>query len=63
MGYDVVDGPEIDSDSNCFEMLNLPKNHPARDAQDSFYINEEMLLRPHTSSMQVRSMLANTEKR
>ena len=63
MGYDVVDGPEIDSDKNCFEMLNLPKNHPARDAQDSFYINEEMLLRPHTSSMQVRSMLANAEKK
>ena len=63
MGYDVVDGPEIDSDSNCFEMLNLPKGHPARDAQDSFYITEEMLLRPHTSPMQVRSMLANTEKK
>ena len=63
MGYDVVDGPEIDSDANCFEMLNLPKNHPARDAQDSFYINDEMLLRPHTSSMQVRSMLANMEKK
>ena len=63
MGYDVVDGPEIDSDKNCFEMLNLPKDHPARDAQDSFYINDEMLLRPHTSSMQVRSMLANAEKK
>ena len=63
MGYDVVDGPEIDSDKNCFEMLNLPKDHPARDAQDSFYINDEMLLRPHTSSMQVRSMLENVEKK
>jgi len=63
MGYDVVDGPEIDSDANCFEMLNLPKSHPARDAQDSFYITEDMLLRPHTSPMQVRSMLANTEKK
>ena len=63
MGYDVVDGPEIDSDKNCFEMLNLPKNHPARDAQDSFYIDEETLLRPHTSSMQVRSMLENVEKK
>ncbi|MBR2138847.1 MAG: phenylalanine--tRNA ligase subunit alpha [Bacilli bacterium] len=63
MGYDVVDGPEVDSDMNCFEMLNLPKSHPARDAQDSFYITEEMLLRPHTSSMQVRSMLENVEKK
>lgn len=63
MGYDVVDGPEVDSDSNCFEMLNLPPSHPARDAQDSFYITDDMLLRPHTSSMQVRSMLANQEKK
>lgn len=63
MGYDVVDGPEVDSDSNCFEMLNLPKGHPARDAQDSFYITQEMLLRTHTSTMQVRSMLANVDKK
>ena len=63
MGYDVVDGPEVDSDANCFTMLNLPESHPARDAQDSFYITEDMLLRPHTSSMQVRSMLANQEKK
>lgn len=63
MGYDVVSGPEVDTDSNCFEMLNLPKSHPARDAQDSFYITEDMLLRPHTSSMQVRSMLSNVEKK
>ncbi len=63
MGYDVVDGPEIDTDANCFELLNLPASHPARDAQDSFYITEEMLLRPHTSAMQVRSMLANVEKK
>ena len=63
MGYDVVDGPEVDTDENCFELLNLPKGHPARDAQDSFYINEEYLLRPHTSSMQARSMIANTDKK
>ena len=63
MGYDVVSGPEVESDLYCFEMLNLPKGHPARDAQDSFYITEEMLLRTHTSPMQVRSMLANTEKK
>ena len=53
MGYDIVDGPEVDSDKNCFEMLNLPLSHPARDAKDSFYITDDMLLRPHTSSMQV----------
>ena len=63
MGYDVVDGPEIDSDANCFELLNLPKGHPARDSQDSFYITEDMLLRPHTSSMQVRYMLNKEEKK
>ena len=62
MGYDVVDGPEVDSDENCFEKLNLPKSHPARDAQDSFYITEDMLLRPHTSSMQVRYMTSMEEK-
>ena len=44
-------------------MLNLPKGHPARDAQDSFYITQEMLLRTHTSTMQVRSMLANVDKK
>ena len=63
MGYDVVDGPEIETDNYAFEMLNLPKSHPARDAQDSFYITEEMLLRPHTSPVQIRSMLANEEKK
>ena len=63
MGYDVVDGPEVDSDMHCFEMLNLPKGHPARDAQDSFYITDDMLLRPHTSPMQVRYMLANSDKK
>jgi len=62
MGYDVVDGPEIETDEYCFEMLNLPKGHPARDAQDSFYITDEILLRTHTSPVQIRSMLANTEK-
>lgn len=62
MGYDVCDGPEVDSDENCFERLNLPSSHPARDAQDSFYITDDMLLRPHTSSMQVRYMMAKEEK-
>lgn len=60
MGYDVVDGPEIEEDKFNFEMLNIPKGHPARDAQDTFYIEgEEMLLRSQTSPVQVRTMLAN----
>ena len=63
MGYDVVSGPEVETDNYCFEMLNLPKGHPARDAQDSFYITDEILLRPHTSPVQIRSMLANAEKK
>ena len=62
MGYDVVEGPEIETDKYCFEMLNLPKGHPARDAQDTFYITDEMLLRTHTSPMQIRYMLAKAEK-
>ena len=63
MGYDVVGGPEVETDKYCFEMLNLPKSHPARDAQDSFYITDEMLLRTQTSAVQIRSMLANVEKK
>ena len=58
MGYDVVDGPEIELDKYNFEMLNIPKGHPARDAQDTFYIEgEEVLLRSQTSPVQVRTML------
>ena len=62
MGYDVVDGPELETDENCFRLLNLPLGHPARDAQDTFYINEEYLLRTQTSSVQARTMQKNTEK-
>ena len=62
MGYDVVDGPELETDEYCFERLNLPKGHPARDMQDSFYITDEVLLRTQTSSVQSRTMLANEEK-
>ncbi len=62
MGYDVVEGPEVEQDLYNFEMLNLPKGHPARDAQDTFYITDEMLLRSQTSPVQVRTMLANKEK-
>lgn len=56
MGYKVVDGPEVESDFFNFELLNLPKGHPARDSQDSFYVSEDMLLRTHTSPMQARVM-------
>lgn len=62
MGYDVLEGPEIEMDLYNFERLNLPKNHPARDMQDSFYITEEFLLRTHTSPVQARTMEANKEK-
>lgn len=62
MGYDVLEGPEVEKDLYNFEMLNLPKGHPARDTQDSFYITEDTLLRTQTSPVQVRTMLANKEK-
>lgn len=56
LGYSVAEGPEIESDYYNFEALNLPKDHPARDMQDSFYITSEVLLRTHTSPVQVRVM-------
>ena len=62
MGYDVCSGPELETDEYCFERLNLPKGHPARDMQDSFYITDEYLLRTQTSAVQARTMVANTEK-
>ena len=64
LGYDVVDGPEVEEDKYNFEMLNIPKGHPARDAQDTFYIEgEEILLRSQTSPVQVRTMLKNKGER
>lgn len=63
MGYDVVKGPELETDEYCFERLNLPKDHPARDMQDSFYITEDRLLRTQTSSVQARYMMAQEEKK
>jgi phenylalanyl-tRNA synthetase alpha chain len=57
MGFHIAEGPEVETDYFNFEMLNLPKNHPARDMQDSFYISPETLLRTHTSAVQVRSMI------
>ena len=62
MGYDVVSGPELETDEYCFERLNLPKGHPARDMQDSFYITTEYLLRTQTSAVQARAMMDNKEK-
>ena len=58
MGYDVVSGPELETDEFCFERLNLPKGHPARDMQDTFYIDENTLMRTHTSPVQAHTLLA-----
>ena len=56
MGYEIVEGPEVEYDHYNFELLNLPKNHPARDAQDTFYIDDNIVLRTHTSPVQARIM-------
>ncbi|EKD49354.1 MAG: hypothetical protein ACD_63C00173G0003 [uncultured bacterium] len=56
MGFEIVDTPEVDSDYYCFESLNLPKGHPARSAWDTFYLENGMIPRVHTSTMQVRVM-------
>lgn len=56
MGYEVVEGPEVEYDRYNFEKLNIPKGHPARDEQDTFYINDNILLRSQTSPVQVRTM-------
>lgn len=57
MGFVVEDGPEIEYDKYNFEMLNMPKDHPARDEQDTFYVSEDIVLRTHTSPVQIRTML------
>ena len=56
MGFDVVEGPEVESDYYNFEALNIPKNHPARDMQDTFYVSDNVVLRTHTSPTQPRVM-------
>ena len=56
MGFDVVDGPEVETDHYCFEALNVPKEHPARDRPDAFYLAENLLLRTQTSAAQARTM-------
>lgn len=57
LGFTMFDGPEIEYDDYCFTKLNLPPDHPARDMQDTFYINDRVLLRTHTSPCEVRAML------
>jgi phenylalanyl-tRNA synthetase alpha chain len=58
LGFEVVSGPEVENDFNNFEALNFPPEHPARDMQDTLYISDAILLRTHTSPLQVRTMLA-----
>jgi len=56
MGFDIAEGPEVESDYYNFEALNIPRNHPARDMQDTFYVSDNIVLRTHTSPIQVRIM-------
>ncbi|AFN73311.1 Phenylalanyl-tRNA synthetase subunit alpha [Melioribacter roseus P3M-2] len=56
LGFSVYEGPEVESDYNNFEALNFPEDHPARDMQDTFFINDKFLLRTHTSPVQIRLM-------
>jgi len=56
MGFEIFEGPEIDTDYYTFQALNIPKDHPARDMQDTFYITENVVLRPHTSPGQIRCL-------
>lgn len=56
LGFDIVEGPEVESDWYNFEALNLPRNHPARDMQDTYYVSENIVLRTHTSPVQIRTM-------
>ncbi|ASS74593.1 phenylalanine--tRNA ligase subunit alpha [Tumebacillus algifaecis] len=61
LGFQIAEGPEVETDYNNFGALNVPKNHPARDMQDTFYISEDMLLRTQTSPVQGRVLRANVE--
>ena len=56
LGFDIVEGPEVELDYYNFEALNIPKNHPARDMQDTFYVSDNVVLRTHTSPVQIRTM-------
>lgn len=62
MGYNIAEGPEVELDVFNFELLNVPKGHPARDMQDSFYISDNVLLRTQTSPVQARTLLASEGK-
>jgi len=57
LGFEVAEGPQVETDFHSFEALAIPKDHPARDMQDTFYISDEIVLRPHTSPVQIRTML------
>ena len=56
MGFDVVDGPEVETEYYNFEALNVPADHPARDMQDTFYVGNGLILRSQTSATQIRTM-------
>lgn len=58
MGFEVVEGPEVDLDFYNFEALNIPRDHPARDMQDTFYLSREVVLRTHTSNVQIHTMMS-----
>ena len=58
LGFGVAEGPQIETDFHSFEALAIPKDHPARDMQDTFYLGDDIILRPHTSPVQIRTMLA-----
>lgn len=58
LGFKVAEGPEVETDYFCFQALNIPKDHPARDMQDTFYVSDDVVLRTHTSPMQIRTLLA-----
>ncbi len=62
MGYEIAIGPEVETDFYNFEALNLDKDHPARDMQDTFYVNDTLLMRTHTSGIQSRTLEANPDK-
>ena len=62
LGFEVVSGPEVENDWHNFEALNMPPDHPARDMQDTLYISDRVLLRTHTSPLQVRTMARATHR-
>jgi phenylalanyl-tRNA synthetase alpha chain len=57
LGFEIAEGPQVETDFNNFEALNIPKDHPARDMQDTFYVSDDVVLRTHTSPVQIRTML------